>query len=139
MMKSLFSRLMPKIRHFEIGASQLVAMDKRMFYSRTVFSYVFLIKKISQKANRIAFCVYIIHFDFNGLQYFLKEKNQEKARRPITVPVLKKMKTAGEKIVALTAYDASMAFFIERSGVDIVIVGDSLGMVIQGLLKELFV
>lgn len=49
------------------------------------------------------------------------------------------MKTAGEKIVALTAYDASMAFFIERSGVDIVIVGDSLGMVIQGLLKELFV
>ena len=96
-------------------------------------------KKISQMVNRIAFCVYIIHFDFHGLQYFLKEKNQEKVRRPITVPVLKKMKTAGEKIVALTAYDASMAFLIERSGVDIVIVGDSLGMVIQGLLKELFV
>lgn len=45
---------------------------------------------------------------------------------------LKRMKQAGEKIVCLTAYDASFAAILDESGVDVMLVGDSLGMVIQG-------
>jgi len=42
------------------------------------------------------------------------------------------MKQRGEKIAALTAYDASFAALVDAAGVDVVLVGDSLGMVIQG-------
>ena len=42
------------------------------------------------------------------------------------------MKQAGEKISCLTAYDASFSQLIDRAGVDVMLVGDSLGMVIQG-------
>jgi 3-methyl-2-oxobutanoate hydroxymethyltransferase len=41
-------------------------------------------------------------------------------------------KESGEKITCLTAYDASIAGLIDSAGVDIVLIGDSLGMVIQG-------
>ena len=51
---------------------------------------------------------------------------------PITVTHLLKMKQDGEKIVALTAYDASFAALVDEAGVDVVLVGDSLGMVVQG-------
>jgi 3-methyl-2-oxobutanoate hydroxymethyltransferase len=54
------------------------------------------------------------------------------ARAPVTVPRLHEMKAAGEKIVALTAYDASFAALCDAAGVDVVLVGDSLGMVVQG-------
>jgi 3-methyl-2-oxobutanoate hydroxymethyltransferase len=54
------------------------------------------------------------------------------ARAPVTVPKLRQMKSAGEKIVALTAYDASFARVLDAAGVDLVLVGDSLGMVLQG-------
>jgi 3-methyl-2-oxobutanoate hydroxymethyltransferase len=50
----------------------------------------------------------------------------------ITVTTLRKMKQAGEKIACLTAYDASFAQILEEAGVEILLVGDSLGMVIQG-------
>lgn len=50
----------------------------------------------------------------------------------ITVPYLKKLKEKGEKFACLTAYDYSFARLIEQSGVEVVLVGDSLGMVIQG-------
>lgn len=50
----------------------------------------------------------------------------------ITVPKLRKLKAEGERIACLTAYDASMARLLDRAGVDLVLVGDSLGMVIQG-------
>src|SRR4249919_269144 len=53
-------------------------------------------------------------------------------RTPLTVPRLRQMKSAGEKIVALTAYDASFARLLDAAGVDMVLVGDSLGMVLQG-------
>lgn len=49
-----------------------------------------------------------------------------------TVTTLKKMKQAGDKITVLTAYDYSFANVIEAQGIDIILVGDSLGMVIQG-------
>ncbi len=57
--------------------------------------------------------------------------------QPITHPTLRKMKQAGEKIASLTAYDASFARILDEAGVDVVLVGDSLGMVVQGLESTL--
>jgi 3-methyl-2-oxobutanoate hydroxymethyltransferase len=53
-------------------------------------------------------------------------------RKPVTVPVLHAMKRDGKRIVMLTAYDASFAWQLESAGIDIALVGDSLGMVVQG-------
>ena len=50
----------------------------------------------------------------------------------VRVPDLKEKKKRGEKIVMLTAYDATMARLFDRAGVDVLLVGDSLGMVIMG-------
>lgn len=54
------------------------------------------------------------------------------ARKPVTVPGLRAMKAEGRKIVMLTAYDASFAAQLEMAGIDVALVGDSLGMVLQG-------
>lgn len=51
---------------------------------------------------------------------------------PINVGTLASMKERGEPIACITAYDASYAALVDRAGVDVVLVGDSLGMVIQG-------
>jgi 3-methyl-2-oxobutanoate hydroxymethyltransferase len=53
-------------------------------------------------------------------------------RPPVTLSTLDQMKQRGEKIACLTAYDASFAVLLDAAGVDVVLVGDSLGMVIQG-------
>ncbi|MFC5435455.1 3-methyl-2-oxobutanoate hydroxymethyltransferase [Rhodanobacter umsongensis] len=53
-------------------------------------------------------------------------------RKPVTVPSLQAMKGQGQRIVMLTAYDASFAWQLEAAGIDIALVGDSLGMVVQG-------
>jgi 3-methyl-2-oxobutanoate hydroxymethyltransferase len=53
--------------------------------------------------------------------------------RKIRVPDLALMKERHEPIVMLTAYDATMARLFDQSGVDILLVGDSLGNVILGL------
>jgi len=53
-------------------------------------------------------------------------------RPPVNVSTLVKMKADGEKIACITAYDASFATLVDDAGVDLVLVGDSLGMVIQG-------
>jgi 3-methyl-2-oxobutanoate hydroxymethyltransferase len=53
-------------------------------------------------------------------------------RAPRTVPQLRQMKAQARKIVALTAYDASFAAVLDAAGIDLVLVGDSLGMVVQG-------
>ena len=53
-------------------------------------------------------------------------------RKPVTVPGLHAMKAQGQRIVMLTAYDASFAWQLEAAGIDIALVGDSLGMVVQG-------
>ena len=50
----------------------------------------------------------------------------------VTIPQLKKFKQQGEKFACLTAYDYSFARLVEDCGVEVVLVGDSLGMVIQG-------
>jgi len=54
------------------------------------------------------------------------------ARKPLTLPRLREMREAGEKIAMLTAYDATFAAQADRAGVDCLLVGDSLGMVCQG-------
>ncbi len=51
---------------------------------------------------------------------------------PVNISTLRTMKAAGEPIACLTAYDASFALLVDRAGADLVLVGDSLGMVIQG-------
>ena len=51
---------------------------------------------------------------------------------PVTLRTLRTMKADGEPISCITAYDASFAALVDIAGVDIVLVGDSLGMVIQG-------
>ena len=51
----------------------------------------------------------------------------------ITISTLKKMKEEGEKIACMTAYDASFAALLENEGVEVLLIGDSLGMVIKGL------
>jgi 3-methyl-2-oxobutanoate hydroxymethyltransferase len=53
-------------------------------------------------------------------------------RPPVNVSTLVRMKAEGEKIACMTAYDASFATLVDDAGVDVVLVGDSLGMVIQG-------
>ncbi|MDA2918434.1 3-methyl-2-oxobutanoate hydroxymethyltransferase [Desulfobacterota bacterium AH_259_B03_O07] len=55
----------------------------------------------------------------------------------VTVPIIVGKKKRNEKIVTLTAYDAATARIIDETGVDIILVGDSLGNVIQGLDKTL--
>jgi 3-methyl-2-oxobutanoate hydroxymethyltransferase len=54
------------------------------------------------------------------------------AAKALNVADLGKMRAAGEKIACLTAYDASFALLEDRAGVDVVLIGDSLGMVIHG-------
>ncbi|MBP6632733.1 MAG: 3-methyl-2-oxobutanoate hydroxymethyltransferase [Kofleriaceae bacterium] len=50
----------------------------------------------------------------------------------VTIHTLRKQKERGEKIVMLTAYDATFARLLDSAGADILLVGDSLGMVVQG-------
>jgi len=53
-------------------------------------------------------------------------------RKPVTLPRLLQMRAASEPIAMLTCYDASFAALLDNCGVDSLLVGDSLGMVIQG-------
>jgi len=52
--------------------------------------------------------------------------------KSVTATALKEMKRTGEKIACLTAYDFSFAALLDRAGVDLIMIGDSLGMVMQG-------
>lgn len=55
------------------------------------------------------------------------------AGRKITTRSLLEMKEQGERISALTAYDQTMAYLLDQAGVDVLLVGDSVAMVVQGL------
>src|SRR5688572_7877107 len=52
--------------------------------------------------------------------------------RRVTIHTLRQMKEKGERIAMLTAYDATFARLLDEAGADVLLVGDSLGMVIQG-------
>lgn len=54
-------------------------------------------------------------------------------RRPVSLPRLQQLRASGEKITMLTAYDATFAAVADAAGVECLLVGDSLGMVCQGL------
>ena len=53
-------------------------------------------------------------------------------KTPVTLATLQAMQQRGEKIACLTTYDASFTRVLEAAGVDMFIVGDSLGMVLMG-------
>ena len=55
------------------------------------------------------------------------------ARKPVSLPRLAEMRERGEKITMLTAYDATFAAVADSAGVECLLIGDSLGMVCQGL------
>ncbi len=57
-------------------------------------------------------------------------KHQE--RRPMTVPGLAEARAEGRRLAMLTAYDAGFARVFDAAGVDLILIGDSLGMVVQG-------
>jgi 3-methyl-2-oxobutanoate hydroxymethyltransferase len=57
---------------------------------------------------------------------------RDSARPPVSLSTLHTMRAKGEKIACMTCYDASFAVLVDEADVDVVLVGDSLGMVIQG-------
>ena len=57
----------------------------------------------------------------------------------VTVPEIGKMKQRGEKITCLTAYDYSFARILDEAGIDMLLVGDSVGCVVQGQVNTLAV
>ncbi|MEF2146982.1 3-methyl-2-oxobutanoate hydroxymethyltransferase [Luteimonas sp. FXH3W] len=59
-------------------------------------------------------------------------EQQAATRRPWTVPMLAEAKHKGRKLTMLTAYDASFGRAMDRAGLDLILIGDSLGMVMQG-------
>ena len=59
-------------------------------------------------------------------------QNRGSDRPPVTLSTLAQMRANGEKIACLTAYDASFATLLDAADVDVVLVGDSVGMVVQG-------
>ena len=63
---------------------------------------------------------------------YLQDNQAAGRSKPITAPALGAMRAAGQKITMLTCYDASFAALMDRCGVDMLLVGDSLGMVSQG-------
>ncbi len=63
---------------------------------------------------------------------YLHENEQDIDRKSITIKSLQELRRNGEKISMLTCYDASFATLLDRCGVEILLVGDSLGMVCQG-------
>ena len=58
-------------------------------------------------------------------------------RRPMTVPGLAEARAAGHRLSMLTAYDAGFARVFDAAGVELILVGDSLGMVVQGRTSTL--
>ena len=62
---------------------------------------------------------------------YTQPKNTSETK-PVTLATLAKMKAEGKRIASLTAYDASFAALLDEAGVDFVLVGDSLGNVVQG-------
>lgn len=64
---------------------------------------------------------------------YLKDAAGDPAqRKPVTLAELGRMRAAGEKIAMLTCYDSSFASLLAASGVDVLLVGDSMGNVLQG-------
>ncbi len=63
---------------------------------------------------------------------YISHDQNEAQREPVTLTTLSAMRQRGERIAVLTCYDASFAALMDRCAVDILLVGDSLGNVVQG-------
>jgi 3-methyl-2-oxobutanoate hydroxymethyltransferase len=63
---------------------------------------------------------------------YLQESESTTRSKAVTLPSLCEMRASGEKIAMLTCYDSSFAALMDRCGVDMLLVGDSLGNVVQG-------
>jgi 3-methyl-2-oxobutanoate hydroxymethyltransferase len=63
---------------------------------------------------------------------YLQENDPVSRNKAVTIPSLTALRNMGEKITMLTCYDASFAALMDRCGVEILLIGDSLGMVCQG-------
>jgi 3-methyl-2-oxobutanoate hydroxymethyltransferase len=63
---------------------------------------------------------------------YLHENETGGRKKVVTIPAIQALRNAGEKITMLTCYDASFAALMDRCGVEILLIGDSLGMVCQG-------
>jgi len=74
----------------------------------------------------------ILAVGFQVAPMYTQLQLRDSARPPVNVGTLRRMKEEGEKISCLTCYDASYAALVDAAGTDVVLVGDSLGMVIQG-------
>ena len=59
-------------------------------------------------------------------------EQRDSTRPPVSLATLDRMKREGEKIASITCYDASFAVLVDAADADVVLVGDSLGMVLQG-------
>jgi len=69
------------------------------------------------------------------MSYLSEQQNKpssSSAPRHVTLGELARMRAEGEKIAVLTCYDASFAALLDRCGVDVLLIGDSLGNVLQG-------
>ena len=63
--------------------------------------------------------------------------NTTHERQKITIPDLARMKALEERITMITAYDATFARLVDSAGVDMILVGDSVGMVVQGVANTI--
>ncbi len=66
------------------------------------------------------------------MSQYLQDAPLPSPRKAVTIPTLNTMRNSGEKIAVLTCYDASFAALMDRCGIDVLLIGDSLGMVCQG-------
>ncbi|MBA3983781.1 MAG: 3-methyl-2-oxobutanoate hydroxymethyltransferase [Acidimicrobiia bacterium] len=62
----------------------------------------------------------------------MAEQPPDQGRRKVTVPSIAAMKASGELIGMITAYDAVFAALVDQAGVDMILVGDTVGVVVQG-------
>jgi len=60
------------------------------------------------------------------------KSSEDASRRKVTVPDLIRWKAQGRRISMITAYDVTFARLVDQAGIDIILVGDSVGMVVQG-------
>ena len=63
---------------------------------------------------------------------YLQEDGTSTRNKAVTLPLLNEMRAMGKKIAMLTCYDASFASLMDRCNVDMLLVGDLLGNVVQG-------
>ena len=67
-----------------------------------------------------------------GKKYMSYLQESATPRGLVTISKLQEMRQAGEKIAVLTAYDASFAALMDHAGIDVILIGDSLGNIVQG-------